>query len=224
MDMADVREKLRRCRALAEQRTAEAPPDPDQERRVREGYLARVGFGPRYWHADWDQVREPLRSALRAYCEDLPHRLSVGDGMIIGGGLGVGKSQALSLVALAAREVAFIPADSPLPRRPVVVYLSATTLYEAWFEHRDEPGEDARRADLLLWDDFDRVHLSDRGGDWLAHRIEALAEERYAWRRSTVVTINSAAKFDDPRLARTVDRWREVMIDVTVKGESRRAR
>jgi len=203
----------------------EPEPDPAAERRARQRWLSEIGFGARYWEPRWDLVVPELAAPLRDFCADLPERLRTGSGMLIGGGVGVGKTQSLALLALAAMGVRFLRVDGDLPQRPEVRYVFAPTLYERMFARDPEARADLRdweQCDLLLLDDFDRIHLSGNA-DWLAGRVESFAEARYANLRSTVVTLNNAAALEDARLARTVDRWAETLVTVMVRGESRRA-
>lgn len=202
----------------------EPEPDPAAERRARQRWLSEIGFGARYWEPRWDLVVSELAAPLRDFCADLPERLRTGSGMLIGGGVGVGKTQSLALLALAAMGVRFLRVDGDLPQRPEVRYVFAPTLYERMFARDPEARADLRdweQCDLLLLDDFDRIHASPQS-DWLLGRVEAFAETRYATLRSTVVTFNNTAPLADPRLARTVDRWRETQQVVIVQGASRR--
>lgn len=229
MGTREIEERIAYYKSLSAAREAEeaaAEPKPAEARLAREKWLAGVGFGPQYWAATWEQVPKALASALHRYCDEMAARLAGGQGLMIGGGMGVGKTQALSLVALAARDVRFQPPGEPLPRQPVVRYVFGPRLYAAWFRRtQEEPAlvVDASRADLLLLDDFDRIHLPPESGDWIAGRVEQLAETRYAWQLATIVTLNNEAPLGDPRLQRTLDRWCETMTRVVVAGPTRRA-
>ncbi len=217
---------------------AETAPDPQADARALDRWLAACGFGARYRTATWEAVEPPeFAERLRAYCCDLGARLAAGDGLLIGGGMGVGKTRALALIAGAAMNVeivtGYVRGDDglgnevllPVTRPPEVRYVFAPNLYQRMFDRTDEARADVadwETCDLLLLDDFDRIHLSGNA-DWLAGRVESFAEARYANLRSTVVTLNNAAPLEDARLARTVDRWAETLVTVMVRGESRRA-
>lgn len=219
--------------------TADAPepaPDPEADARALHRWLEACGLGARYWRASWELVTPSLRPALEDYCGHLSERLADGDGLLLGGGVGVGKTQALALIAGAAMDARIAMGTRrtedgfgnevvvPVTRPVQVRYVFAPDLYQRMFDRTDEAREDVadwQECDLLLLDDFDRIHLSGNA-DWLAGRVEAFAEARYAGLRSTVVTMNDAAPLRDERLARTVDRWNETLLKVPVTGASRR--
>jgi len=225
-EILDVKQMQAFCLEQAAKARMEPEPEPDPavERRVRQRWLSAIGFGARYWEPRWDLVVPELAVPLQDFCAHLPERLRTGDGMLIDGDVGVGKTQSLALLALAAMGVRFLRVDGDLPQRPEVRYVFAPTLYERMFARDPEARADLRdweQCDLLLLDDFDRIHASPQS-DWLLGRVEAFAEARYAALRSTVVTFNNTAPLADPRLARTVDRWRETQQVVIVQGASRR--
>ena len=67
-------------------------------------------------------------------------------------------------------------------------------------------------------DDFDAVDLSG----YNAELLDGFVEQRYGWKLSLCVACNSAAVAELPTMQRMVDRWREMMVTITLNRESQR--
>jgi len=209
---------------LADEDEDRSRPLSDEERLAR--WLRHVGFGRRYQAPRWDRVVESAHAQLAEYCANLSEHLRRGEGLTLMGGVGTGKTHALSLIAAAARDATVPLSDAPQLRRAVsVAYVFGPELYNALAETRSP---DARQrvlewqeVDLLLLDDADRLYMAD----FTVARFEAFVEHRHAEMRTTCVALNTSDVFRDSRLTRTVDRWRESMVaTVRFGGQSMRGR
>jgi DNA replication protein DnaC len=171
-----------------------------RDRRMNARYLARCGFGARYRTPDparlfgGDARAQSVANGLQQWWADLDVHVRDGRGFILSGPPGTGKTFALALTALAAREV------TPC------AFVSSSMLFNALHE-QDVAVSEWRMAPLLLLDDFGVEYAAD----WAMSRFQEFVEYRHAHCRSTCVTTNLAVA-DLGKLAgfeRIVSRWRE---------------
>lgn len=130
---------------------------------------------------DWRCLGVPLRQSLAGYVERLPHHLQSGQGLLLFGGVGSGKSHlavGVGLVAVA---------------HGLSVY--AASLFELLQQVRasfegDRPGREARlmqqvtEGDLLVLDDVDQA----RPTPWAADLLNHIANQRKLRQRATLLT------------------------------------
>jgi DNA replication protein DnaC len=174
-----------------------------------ERLLARSNVPEKYRQVSWERCRAD--APLREYARSIGDRLTRGDGLLIFGPVGTGKSSAAGLLCQAALRQGWSCRWEYVP-----------TLRD-YLATRDEKLAALRKneaADLLVWDDFGVGGLADWEVGWL----DQIVESRYSRRRSMIVTTNltRADLQGDPLLARIVDRWRERTQAVTISGESMR--
>ncbi|MGD9498815.1 MAG: ATP-binding protein [Armatimonadota bacterium] len=175
-------------------------------------HLRSLGFPIAVADPRWDAVAPNIAKGLRLYCDTLPARLARGQGLILGGNVGTGKTSCLALIALAARQ------------RCEAMLLTAGKLFRAlarpWEEAAAETLEMAHQVDLLLIDDLGTE----------AARSESLAafhefiNGRTGNRRSLCLTTNCRPETlrNMPDLARAFDRIEELNPWLIAEGESRR--
>lgn len=191
---------------------AGCPWHAEQQQRRNTQALLRVGFGRRVAHTvlDWRRVPDDVRPRVRAWRDGLQGHIDTGDGMLLTGPPGTGKTCALGLVALAAVE-----------QRADVAYVACADLLDAMHSDAGRERVDAwRRCELLMIDDIGTGYGSAFGRAGFA----ALVDARYRDCRCTVVTSNvsldALARVD--WLARSVDRWRETQTWLCTAGVSQR--
>lgn len=149
-------------------------------------------------------------SAIREYIEVLPERIRRGEGLLIAGPVGTGKSSAAAIVAKAT-----------LMHGRSVVWSYVPDLIAELMDRKTGPYkvEQQVRADVLVWDDFGVAGLAD----WQIGMLDRIVERRYQKNRPMVVTTNLSRKsLEDPLLARLNDRWSERRSVVTIVGDSMR--
>ena len=186
-------------------------------------FLLMAGFEKRVTHElpDWDRVRATGKQleVLRAYCDGVDENMRLGRGLILTGAPGIGKTMLLALVALSA-----------MPSVAEVYYCKRgeallDTVLASRYRDDHEEYRAMLRADLLLLDDVDRLFDASKGDiERGIPALDALADDRYAAMRSTVVASNRtvAELAQVPGLARSVDRWRQCMVSVHLAGGSQR--
>ena len=170
--------------------------------------LGRAGVPPKYAAAEWEQCR--AADPLREYTGKIRHHRDRGEGLLLLGPVGTGKSSSAALVCGAAVHAGlsvrwfYVPDLVPL------------------LADRDTVAHNMRlctQADLLVWDDFGVEGLRD----WQIGLLDRVVEARYRRDRPMIVTTNLARKsLEDPSLARLNDRWSERRYVITISGESMR--
>ena len=227
-------------RVLRNARRGSAPPaDEGQALLPREAWLAQCGIPVRYRNPQADRVPAVCRDAFLAYCRSLRENIITGRGLYILGGVGVGKSHLLALIALAARrvmlpdgpwDVEVIDTPDPAtgqvsrtarevrrPRRATVRYVLGGELDNLLRSERGNPLEQFEGYDLLLFDDLDRLYATA----WSRHQLETMVERAYSEQRCWIVAVNGHF-VADPALERTASRWQATMIAINAGEGDRR--
>ena len=188
-------------------------------------WLERCGVGERYWDVTRERLREPEQ--IVAYLNGLGERAGKGEGLLLLGPVGVGKTGTLALIA---RE-----AEGKLPAawyttvsRLISHLLRGTEMRREWVYTDDGYGARSGRQEdvdpkewpLLLLDEFGAAYESE----YAMAAFEDYLGYRYDRRLATCVAANLTleAVRDNPHYARMVDRWRETCRVVVIGGESRR--
>ncbi len=168
-------------------------------------YLERVGFGPRYRRPSreklfgkdrqWDAILEQAVSGIERFWDGCADALAEGRGFILCGTRGTGKTFALALTALVARQYT-----------NSVRFVFAPRLYDALYA-RDPIADKLQYSKMLLLDDFGVEYASD----WVMSRFQAFVEYRHANMLSTCITTNlSVADLSTlPGYERVISRWAE---------------
>lgn len=176
---------------------------PHQPARIiyhRHRYLESVGFDLAAWDPEWERVPNPIRIAAQVYCNEIGKRLASGDGLVISGVPGCGKTNALALIALAALEKR-TPMDVPW-----VVVSEATTLFRELRDDEDRVFEGLQDVDLWLLED-----LGSESRAWAAPAFGELLDYRWANRMSVVIStnLNERQMSQDTDLPRAFSRLRD---------------
>jgi DNA replication protein DnaC len=136
----------------------------------------------RFWSVRLDQVDEAIRPKIDRYLRRLDEHLDWGEGLLLWGDNGVGKTSAAVLIALEVRRrgasVLFITAEG----------LRQAVLERERFDDDQTVIERARAVDFLVLDDLGKEHPGETG--FTERLFENLIRERVAARRTTVMTTN----------------------------------
>jgi len=174
---------------------------PHKGERRRQGfqrYLRNLGFSERALTPTWQRVPKDILQPVKLYARSIDTRIERGEGLIIGGDTGAGKTCSLALLAIAAKGWA-------------VEYRTAHGLYrllERRFEREAEAAA-LEQCALLLIDDLGTEAVTARA----AAELHDVMDRRTGDRRSTVVTTNVTAeelRERRPDLARMFSRLEEL--------------
>ncbi len=138
--------------------------------------LASIGFGRRTFGAQRELVPASIAERLDIYCETISHRLAAGEGIIISGPPGNGKTHCLALIALAA--------DCKAVR-----YVTCADLFDRLHRDREVADAEYRDCGLLLLDDLGTQY----NAEWGLTGFLALMDYRYREMKSTCIATNLSA-------------------------------
>lgn len=174
-------------------------------------YLREKGIGKRYWDPDPSLVNPQIIE----YGEHLEENVRMGRGLVIRGDVGVGKT--MSLIYLLRENFNCMREGKGIKAE----YLFAPTLFAALHRQNEEVIEKAKRARLILLDDFGREYREP----FALAMFEDLVEYWHSNMKAVVVTTNVLFEdINDLTLKRIIDRWREDCGRVTIGGESLRGK
>ena len=192
-------------------------------KRLTRGIIERTRVPQRFWHVTYDEVPESVRHHLGNYLRSIDEMLDDGEGLLLWGPNGVGKT---SVAALIAFEVSrrggtayFVTAES----------LRLASIDRTAFDDETTVMERALDVELLIIDDLGKEH---RGGtEYAEHLIENILRVRLANRMATVITTNLPISGDrQGRIAglntvysiSTLEVLREALLPLEVFGENKR--
>lgn len=172
---------------------------------ARSQYLMEIGFGSRYAQPDLKKLFGNQKEANAAakqvtdFITNCKVHADAGEGLMLLGQPGTGKTFALALIALAARR------DGYAAR-----YIYAPTLFDMMFDKSPETKTEVRnieRVDMLLLDDIGASHDSN----FPLAGFNALIERRHSNVKSTCIASNLtiAQLCSLPGYERAVSRWHE---------------
>ena len=184
---------------------SDCPHKEPRARTARAKRLRQLEFGEEAQYPTWERVPGDLKGAVETYRETLEERLNEGDGLTIGGNVGAGKTCCLALIATAIMPTRDELSRGFAPGKLGIVYTSALKLFNIL--HRAEGDLGATTCDLLLLDDLGTEYPSG----FALSQFHELMDERWANRRSTVVTTNRQKDdlANDASIGRIFDRLKQ---------------
>ena len=168
---------------------------------ARSQYLMEIGFGSRYAQPDLKKLFGGQKEAKAAaknvtdFITNCKAHTDAGEGLMLLGQPGTGKTFALALIALAARR-----------DRVATRYVYGPTLFSL-LHNKDTELKSIEVVPLLLLDDIGATY----GTDWVLSNFNALVEARHGNKRSTCIASNLtiAQLCSLPGYERAVSRWHE---------------
>jgi len=182
----------------------------ERRRGYRDLRLPHWGFAGDFPQADPQRIPADIREGVQAYCRTIRTRLQRGEGLVLVGGVGAGKSSCLAVIAQA---VAYLEHtdylrrdnDQPVGRSQLtVVYTPSYRLFDL-LHNEPKAADGARNCDLFLLDDLGTEFRSELA----MMRFFGLMDTLWTHRRSTVIATNlSRGELrDTPDLERLFSRW-----------------
>lgn len=168
------------------------------------------------WHTKVDGIQDPkVREVVRGYIENIQDRMTHGDGLIITGDEGVGKSGVAALIVKAAIRWNY--------SAYFITHGEMQLLLEKDREFADGMTilERVETVDLLVLDNFNNDLLNDkRFSAFSATDLEKIIARRVGDRRTTILTTRfSAANFrEHDELIRLRSVMKESMVGIKIAG------
>jgi DNA replication protein DnaC len=159
-------------------------------------------------HPTFDRLPAEFQEGVRRYCDTILTRVRAGDGLLLFGNVGVGKTCGLGLIALAGA-IAYVER---------MVYIHMADLFGMF--HRAEDTGYYFNANLLLLDDIG----AEYSAPWPTAEFHRLVEYRHGKRLSTCATSNMTAKqmADSSTISRIFDRFQERCVLLQTSAKSQR--
>lgn len=168
----------------------------------------------RFWEVTFDQIEPSAQVVIRNYLQNLGQMLDNGDGLLLWGPNGRGKTSAAAFVAKEVRRTG-----------ASVLMATAASLLDSVLQKTEVEGglliELARTVDFLLIDDLGKEHASKSG---FSDRVfENLLRERGSNRLTTWITTNMGRDGLAERYKHSMmEVLKELVVPVKVDGENRR--
>jgi len=159
-------------------------------------------------HPSFDRLPAEFQEGVKLYCDTILRRTRAGDGVLLLGDVGVGKTCALSLIALAA-------ATAYVER---MTYIHVADLLGIF--HRGDDAAYYFEAELILLDGLGEEYAAP----WPLAELHRFIEHRHGLRLSTCVASNAMAKqlAEDGSLRRIFDRLKERCVLLQTNAASQR--
>ena len=179
----------------------------EREVEARAQYLLDIGFPPDTARPEIDQVPADIRGTVELYLAHIDLWIERGEGMFLLGNVGAGKTCAMALAALGARDAGIHS----------VTFVPAWKLFEDLFAKHREP---YMETGLLLIDDYDTQYKAE----WSESGFHTVATHRLDYRLPMCLTTNSdsVTLAADPRLERVVSRLQRRNNWLETKASSQR--
>lgn len=150
--------------------------------RLTKGILERTRIPRRFWNTKYEQVPQSVHGYLGKYLRAVDEMLDAGEGLLLWGPNGVGKTSIATLIGF---EVArrggttyFATAES----------LRLASIERTMFDDETTVMERAQEVELLIIDDLGKEHRSESA--YAERLIENLLRVRLAQKRATIITTN----------------------------------
>lgn len=185
-----------------------------QRSRLTADHLLLMRIPRRFWEVGFDLIEPDLQVVLRNYLKNLDKMLDEGNGLLLWGDSGRGKTSAACFMAMEVRRTG-----------ASVLMITAASLIESVLEKTEvEEGllvDRVRVVDFLLLDDLGKEHPGKSG---FAERIlENLLRERSAARLATFLTTNMSLDGLSERYKKSMlEVMKETILPVKVEGKNYR--
>lgn len=183
-----------------------------QRSRLTADHLLLMRVPRRFWGVKFDLIEPDLQPILRNYLKNLDAMLDGGNGLLLWGENGRGKTSAAVFVAMEARRTG-----------ASVLMLTAASLIESIMEKVEvEEGllvDRARAVDFLLLDDLGKEHPGKSG--FSDRVLENLFRERTAAKLTTFATSNMEHDRLTERYKKSMlEVMKEALLPVKVEGKN----
>lgn len=168
----------------------------------------------RFWKVKFQEIAPGLREVIREYLHNLNEMLDRGDGLLLWGENGRGKTSACCYVAKEVRRTG-----------ASVLVLTAARLLESELEATKGIGpsfmDRARSVDFLVLDDLGKEHKGKT--EWSERLLESLLRERSGARLTTFITANMGPEgLRKQYKLSMLEVLKETTYPVLVEGDNRR--
>lgn len=169
----------------------------------------------RFWDTSFAQIDPDLQPVIESYLRKIDDHLDKGEGLMLWGKNGTGKTSAATVVAKEVRR-----------RGASVLYVTAERLRQSVLEKEMFDGDQllvdrARRVDFLLLDDLGKEHSGSTG--FSERLFEDLVRERSSQKRAIFLTTNQDTKeMVDHYKVSMIEVLKETVVPVRVQGPNRR--
>jgi len=160
-----------------------------QRRKLTQADVERARIPRRFWHLSYSSIPESARSPIQRYMLGIDGHLDAGDGLLLWGPNGVGKTSIAVLVAFEA-----------MRRGASALFMTSESIRQSYIE--GSPFDDdfsmidrARIVDVLVIDDMAKEHRGDT--EFAERMLENLLRQRAAARKTTIITTNLSIVQDD---------------------------
>ena len=183
--------------------------------RLTQSHIDRMRIPERFWFVGFDGVIPEARTFVDRYLKNLDDNLDRGEGLLMWGPNGTGKSSCAVLVGFEVRRrgatVFFVTAER----------LRASVLEKEMFDDQFTLMERARAVDFLILDDLGKEHPGETG--FSERLFENLFRERSAKKQATIVTTNlSTEALQETYIRSMLEVMRETLFPVSFEGENLR--
>lgn len=171
-----------------------------------------MGIPRRFWEVSFDRIDPSVQAVVRNYLTRLDEMLDNGDGMMLWGDNGRGKT---SLAVFVAKEVRRTGAS--------VMMVTAASLLDARLSDGEELVTRANTVDFLLIDDLGKEHASKSG--FSDRMFENLFRTRGSNRLTTWVTTNMGRDGLSERYKHSMmEVLKELVVPMKVEGDNHRTK
>lgn len=183
--------------------------------RLTQSHIDRMRIPERFWFVSFDGVIPESKKIVDQYLKNLDDNLDRGEGLLMWGPNGSGKTSCAVLIGLEVRRrgaiVFFVTAER----------LRASVLEKEMFDNDQTIMERARAVDFLIIDDLGKEHPGETG--FSERLFENLLRERSARKQTTVITTNlSVEKLRKTYVRSMLEVIRESLYPLCFEGENLR--
>jgi len=175
--------------------------------KLTKAHMELMRIPRRFWQSDFDLIPDcEGKELLRSYLRNIDEALDRGEGLLLWGPNGHGKTSAAVIAMKEARRRGassfFVQAET----------LRSSVLDGTMFSDEKTLMERAREVDFLVIDDLGKEHTGETG---FTERIfENLIRERTACKRVTVITTNLPPNSQTPKEASLRKRYISSMLEI----------